>query len=102
MSAARERDTKQPNHGQIDLLQLTMFRILDELQAVRRSLEQPAKGRQIFNDAPDLHVSSHRTSGLVGPVSPLVVLGGVTFGVIIGGVIILVVRGLLLANGLRV
>jgi hypothetical protein len=31
-----------------------------------------------------------------------VVLGGVTFGVLIGGVIVLVIRGLLLANGLRV
>ena len=102
MSAAREQDTRQPNHGQIELLQRTMFRILDELQAVRRSLEEPAERQRILNDPPDVHGSSHRTSGLLGPVDPLMVLGGVTFGVLIGGVIVLVIRGLLLANGLRV
>jgi len=102
MSAAGEQDTRHPNYGQIDLLQLTMFRILDELQAVRRSLEEPAQRRRILDGPPDVQGASHRTSGLIGPVDPLTVLGSMTFGVLIGGLIILAVRGLLLANGLRV
>jgi len=39
------RDTSPPQYGQIDLIGLTLFRIIEELVAVRKLLEDSAQPR---------------------------------------------------------
>ncbi len=46
MGAAKNRDTGPPQYGQIDLIGLTLFRILEELVAVRKLLEDPPGRRR--------------------------------------------------------
>jgi hypothetical protein len=45
MGAAENRDTSPPQYGQIELIGLALFRILEELVAVRKLLEDPKRSR---------------------------------------------------------
>jgi hypothetical protein len=45
MGAAKKSAKPSPDRDQIELLKLTLFRILEELVLVRTMLEDPARGR---------------------------------------------------------
>ena len=45
MGSAKKSAKSSPDRDQIELIKLTLFRILEELVLVRKMLEDPARGR---------------------------------------------------------